>query len=85
MEDEISESGKINKTVMEESRDGIGFLFKFIILLSPGSSTKVREIFKPVWQRHILLKSKKQCRHLSARTSNFGPGETLCSSFRHLE
>ena len=39
-EDKITASGKINKTVMEESSDRICFLFKFIVLLFPGKQHK---------------------------------------------
>lgn len=70
---------------MEESSDRICFLFKFIVLLFPGKQHKARKICKPLWQRQILLKSKKQCRLWSARTRNVRPEETLFSSFRHLE
>lgn len=39
-EDKITVSGKIRKTVLEGSSDRLCFMFKFIILLSPGKQHK---------------------------------------------
>lgn len=57
-EDKTVVSEKINKTVMEGSWDRICFLFKFVVLLSPGEEHKGERPLSLGSRDKLLLETK---------------------------